>query len=490
MSKYCQNCGAKMDDNAIFCSGCGCKVNEIVENKKTIQQPVQTPLPQQQVSNLEQPNIPNQPKKKSKKKPIIISVVAVVLVVALAFGGFTLYGKFFNNKTVDECGVINKDGKNIYFGYQPFELGSDGSSISTIDIVGVRENIQDIGIPPRSTYDGDTIYYISEGDLLKMTYDKGKFKSSIWVDTDVISNNDTLSYKENDNLHNINNLQYADGYVYFNTIAVRTYLKDSYSRANRMGRISKDGKTIEMLSDSIHATNYTIYDGWIYYFDNGFEYSSDKIYDSANDFSQERVGIYRAKIDGSNIEKLYSNQYDNNENMNDMAFGGNALCSNIKIVDNYIYFIDRSKNGQGKICRIDKDGSNYLVISDNSATSYTINEEDNVLYYVLDTSFSKVYENKVYEKKIYEKKIDDSSKDKELMKCITTDSWLQYYDNCLYLFYYGFNRENAGQRYNFEKGKMEIIHDTQSQKDYFVDDNGGHYTYKETTPKYEWVNDY
>ena len=248
-----------MDDNAIFCSGCGCKVNEIVENKKTIQQPVQTPLPQQQVSNLEQPNIPNQPKKKSKKKPIIISVVAVVLVVALAFGGFTLYGKFFNNKTVDECGVINKDGKNIYFGYQPFELGSDGSSISTIDIVGVREDIQDIGIPPRSTYDGDTIYYISEGDLLKMTYDKGKFKSSIWVDTDVISNNDTLSYKENDNLHNINNLQYADGYVYFNTIAVRTYLKDSYSRANRMGRISKDGKTIEMLSDSIHATDITLY---------------------------------------------------------------------------------------------------------------------------------------------------------------------------------------------------------------------------------------
>jgi len=483
MSKYCQNCGTQMDDNAMFCSNCGFKVVDFTENQQQVQQN-QT---QQQVQGInynqgyyQQQNANLVPKKKSKKKPIIISVVAVVLAAILAFGGFTLYGKFFNNKTVDECGVINKDGKNIYFGYQPFELGSDGSSISTIDIVGVREDIQDIGIPRRSTYDGDTIYYISEGDLLKMTYDKGKFKSSIWVDTDVISNNDTLSSKENDNLHNIDNLKYADGYAYFNTIAVSTYLKDSYSRANRMGRISKDGKTIEMLSDSIHATNYTIYDGWIYYFDNGFEYSSDKIYDSANDFSQERVGIYRAKIDGSNIEKLYSNQYDNNENMNDMAFSGNALCSNIKIVDNYIYFIDRSKNGQGKICRIDKDGSNYLVISDNSATSYTINEEDNVLYYVLDTSFSKVYE----------KKIDDSSKDKELMKCITTDSWLQYYDNCLYLFYYGFNRENAGQRYNFEKGKMEIIHDTQSQKDYFVDDNGGHYTYKETTPKYEWVNDY
>ena len=39
--KYCQKCGAKMDDDALFCPKCGTKVSEIVEDEpKKEEQPV------------------------------------------------------------------------------------------------------------------------------------------------------------------------------------------------------------------------------------------------------------------------------------------------------------------------------------------------------------------------------------------------------------------------------------------------------------------
>lgn len=135
MSKYCQNCGTQMDDNAMFCSNCGFKVVDFTEN----QQQVQENQTQQQVQGInynqgyyQQQNANLVPKKKSKKKPIIISVVAAVLAAILAFGGFTLYGKFFKSDDNENDFVVNKDGKTIYFGYQPMVL--DGNSISEIDV--------------------------------------------------------------------------------------------------------------------------------------------------------------------------------------------------------------------------------------------------------------------------------------------------------------------------------------------------------------------
>ena len=35
--KYCENCGAKLEDDALFCGECGAKVE-----KKTMEQPTQS----------------------------------------------------------------------------------------------------------------------------------------------------------------------------------------------------------------------------------------------------------------------------------------------------------------------------------------------------------------------------------------------------------------------------------------------------------------
>lgn len=478
MSKYCQNCGTQMDDNAMFCSNCGFKVVDFTENQQQVQQN-QT---QQQVQGInynqgyyQQQNANLVPKKKSKKKPIIISVVAVVLAAILAFGGFTLYGKFFKSDDNENDFVVNKDGKTIYFGYQPMAL--DGNSISEIDVFD--ESGEKIKVPIlqnsiNSTSDGNTIYYRTSEEpyLNKLTYKDGKFNSSKWVDSSLLDSNENISVN-NKYIGNIYYLQYSNDYIYFNTTCLLTNLNNSLEKAFRIGRISKDGKSIEMLNDQIHASAYTISDGWIYYFDNGFV---------DNEIQKDRVGLYRAKEDGSDKEKIYSDFQEQSDDTNKY----NELCKNIQLVGDYIYFVDYSVKGLGKVCRINKDGSNYQVISKYTASNYTINEDSNTLYYVLGDKSATGEDIIIH--KVYEKQIDTDNEEKELMDCISADDVLQYYDNCLYVSSSSFTFNNSGQRYNFDKSKKEVIHG--------VNDGGGvqelddgTYGIAEGEISFEWVDD-
>lgn len=472
MSKYCQNCGTQMDDNAMFCSNCGFKVVNVAENQQ-VKQPFQETKEQYQQPIQQRVGV--LPKKKSKKKPILISVIAVALVAVLAFGGFTLYGKFFKSDDNENNFVVNKDGKTIYFGYQPMVL--DGNSISEIDVFD--ESGEEIKVPIlqnsiNSTSDGNTIYYRTSEEpyLNKLTYKDGKFNSSKWVDSSLLDSKDNISVN-NKYIGNIYYLQYSNDYIYFNTAYLWTNLNNSLERAFRIGRISKDGKSIEMLNDQIHASAYTISDGWIYYFDNGFV---------DNEIQKDRVGLYRAKEDGSNKEKIYSDFQGQSDNTNKY----NELCKNIQLVGDYIYFVDYSANGLGKVCRINKDGSNYQVISKYTASNYTINEDSNTLYYVLGDKSATGEDIIIH--KVYEKQIDTDNEEKELMDCISADDVLQYYDNCLYVSSSSFTFNNSGQRYNFDKSKKEVIHG--------VNDGGGvqelddgTYGIAEGEISFEWIND-
>lgn len=90
MSKYCQNCGTQMDDNAMFCSNCGFKVVNVAENQQ-VKQPFQETKEQYQQPIQQRVGV--LPKKKSKKVIIAISAVSFVLVVAIVVGCITLFSK-------------------------------------------------------------------------------------------------------------------------------------------------------------------------------------------------------------------------------------------------------------------------------------------------------------------------------------------------------------------------------------------------------------
>ena len=150
------------------------------------------------------------------------------------------------------------------------------------------------------------------------------------------------------------------------------------------------------------------------------------------------------------------------------------------------YFVDYSVKGLGKVCRINKDGSDYQVISKYTASNYTINEDSNTLYYVLGDKSATGED--IIILKVYEKQIDTDNEEKELMDCISADDVLQYYDNCLYVSSSSFTFNYSRQRYNFDKSKKEVIHG--------VNDGGGvqelddgTYGIAEGEISFEWVDD-
>lgn len=383
------------------------------------------------------------------------------------------------NKIVNEkvC-IVNENGKDVYFGFEPMILDDDGT-ISVVDVVdkyGKKITTHGSVVSCAGVYDGNNIYFSYDHGLGKYSYQDGDYIKSIWVVDDLLKENEILNNKTGTKtFRNIENLQNYGEYVYFNKTYDMMNINETLKSSFRIGKISKDGNSIEMLSDKIKASAYTISDDWIYYFDNGFNYSSDIDYDnhnfSSNDFSQERVGLYRTKVDGSNIEKIY----DDFDRQKDEKASLNIICKDIKVVGDYIYFIDYSKNGKGRVCRVNIDGSDYQVISKNSAYFYTFNNDKDIIYYVSGPSLcsDSIYE---YDNcNVYENKINDNFVESELMKPIKNDCVLQYYNNCLYVSSNDLNIDDAGQRYNFDKSKMEVIHSVQTDS-------------SQEQTKYQWVN--
>lgn len=87
--KYCENCGAKLEDDDLFCGECGAKVE-----KKTMEQPTQS---------LNKPN-----RKRNKLVPILCTIIGILVVVIVII---LLYGtnKIKKNRDTDTQAKLSSD---------------------------------------------------------------------------------------------------------------------------------------------------------------------------------------------------------------------------------------------------------------------------------------------------------------------------------------------------------------------------------------------
>ena len=117
MTKYCANCGAKLEKGAKFCPSCGLKIEEAPAapiQPAPVVPDTNMPPPQQQVQSI--PQQPIQTPKKSKTKLIaIIAIIVVAVVVAVLVFMFL-------------PGESGKDDMDKFYGKWGVEYFKDSSS--------------------------------------------------------------------------------------------------------------------------------------------------------------------------------------------------------------------------------------------------------------------------------------------------------------------------------------------------------------------------
>lgn len=283
----------------------------------------------------------------------------------------------------------------------------------------------------------NNIYKYSYGDLYKYSFTDNNYK----LDEEII---DISSNFDNEyDSRSVSDLKTDGKYIYFIINPLTDYFKAT-PKGNyfKMGKMSLDGKEFELF-DTV-ASSYTISDGWIYYFNNGYTANNDNY-----SFDYEQAGLYKMKTDGSEREELISGKINNYKCS---LFDMDNTITEIKANEDYIYFIDHSERGQGRVCRTKKDGSDYQVISDNTAYSITF-DTNNHMYYSNS-------EDGVTNRKIYEVSLDSMGETK-LFEVSLGSPYLDCYDNYLYLSCSDYSKNNeflAGERYDIANKKVESIY--------------------------------
>lgn len=441
----CPNCGNKNKTDVKFCSKCGNKLitkdnDDFFDVEKT-----------------------NCSQKKSKKKLWICICSIVILFIVLIT--FVFYLSLKSTTTNFEKSSILYNGSDEYYlsGYGAFLLGDDGSVSqvkSNYDSSDEHSNLSvDIN---KSVFDGKILFAQENGtttELYKFKVDgNDTVKKEVWVDENTLINSVVVTEKNNSisQKRYTGNMQYwqLDGnYIYFIYLPGIEYINNEQNIAYHLGRINIDGTNIEFVNNEI-ASTYAVKDGWIYYYDNGYRYdkSASKQY-----YDYDRIGIYKMKSDGTQKQLLYNNfETDENDPRTNITY-----CDKMSIFDEYIYFIDYSKKGKSRVCRMKTDGTSMEYISQYGAFSYTLNIKNDNLYYATG-QFGYV---QTEARTIYEVSIKDNH-ETELFKYNTTGyPEFSYYGNYLYFTSSQFSPGNSaespgvcGMRYNLNNKTMQSLY--------------------------------
>ena len=491
MAKFCISCGNQLPDEAMFCTKCGAK------------QPAasQPPAPEQNTYTPQPPapagaQTPAEKPKKSKKKWVVTGIGAGALVLAVVLFFVFILPLFKQSGSVDEI-VFQTNGNTYYAsplllklnGDNPPELvttTSDGSIFSPIAELSAR--------------DGKTLYYIDRLNYVDDGQDwlvKYKFSSANtisqehWVDNATVTS--SVFSKPDDTkpglwLTALNHLCYDNGWVYFHLSPTMEYMLMQGDIMGKVGRISKDGKKIEQVGD-INAYDMVVDNGWIYYADCGYNPSSEGKVSRIEDFS--RAGIYKIKTNGTGKKLLHAfdmtQEQKESYNMGLFSFSGE-----MKIIDGKIWFLDYTSAGQGKLCRMDKNGNGFEYMSNIAALHYAIDGDSAYLYTSESSNDPSIWNsgyyayNNLYNPVFY--KVDLKTKAETALPFVKyVVSGMTCHDGYLYCSSFNFNAADryAGVRLNLKTGVAQWLRYDQ-ESSWGTDPETGRRVYNRGTPALSW----
>ena len=367
MAKFCGRCGSPLNSQGL-CPNCA---------PKAAQSPAVTPAAPAAAAQTVKPE-----KKKNKLK-IIIPVIAGSLVVIGALVFCAIFFKWFGGTSEEkpskdvvtsQLQAVSKTSYGTMWGRYNLDLVTSEEQLLENTMLGEER------VDPRMAQDGDTFYGVvsDKVDAWRKVTVTGKTSATtdIWVSEQQLDDS-ILCFKAGDSKIHVRDMGifFADGDWVYSYVAGSLEWRTSHQELNyRIVRASKDGKTIEFVGDeTVRACECVVYNGWIYYVDNGYVYDG-----KAMSTDESRVGIYKMKCDGSGKTCIYS-EFKPTVGY-DYGYYGNA--GNLTLYNGKLYFDDFS-DGSSSLARINLDGSGYERLTVNiPCDSFAIDPENDMLYFV------------------------------------------------------------------------------------------------------------
>ena len=305
-----------------------------------------------------------------------------------------------------DAGIIVNLGKNGELSAVGCEATEDNNNVQYVDNIAPEKLSK-----YKSVYINNAIYCVKESNLYKYTFTDNK---NILKKEEITINSDAFADEYGSKL--IYDLKTDGQYLYFIIKPSMDYMSAvSKDSLYKIGKMSFDGKEVDWYD--VVASSYTINDGYIYYFNNGYTPDGDSY-----SFNFEKSGLYKMKIDGSGKELMYNDFETESDTKNQLYFYN---LKDMKVYGDYLYFANYSSQGENKVCRIKKDGSNLETVSKNSAYSLSLDTENNKLYYVGRSDTTGLANRKCYEISL------DTFDETELFEISINEPDIYYYNNYL-----------------------------------------------------------
>ncbi len=381
---------------------------------------------------------------KKHLKYILCIVLAFVLSMSFITGCTSN-----SNENQDKIIINNQYGTYYFTGSNLFKLNDDDTVTPVSEKNAEEDNNVYVSSDYKHYYFDNKIYDFNWADYFcyKFNDDSAELEKTVLINEETLKNS-VLSVNGTVIIGGIYKPIALGDFIYFIYYPSNDYFEVCKSKAYRLGRMKTDGSNIEFVNEEI-ASDYTIYNGWIYFFDNGYTFNTSK---SDYEINEERIGFYKMKPDGSE-KTLLLNEFRGSEALSKNTYDKTNYCFNINSFDDYIYFVDISDNGESKLYRMKPDGTDVEPVSENGAQNYTV--DGNTLYYTTGTNNQAVLDGRT----LYSVSLE-TGKETELFKLSAyPDLTFTIYKD--YIYFHDDNRyvanEIRGARYNQIEKTMEYL---------------------------------